>query len=120
MATKIKLTSSKRVNFWQKIVDDYESSGLPIGQYCRLNHITHSSFYSWRTRLKGEQKKSQEPPAIMPEPPTSFIALDINHEDCRPRPIPTHLELHFPSGIKLIIPDGSDFEFLGQLLKAVG
>ena len=116
MSVKSNLNSSRQstASYWQGVIRDCEISGLSISKYCSLNKISTASFYTWRKILKAK-----EPSEKRSTP--SFIPIDINdggkYSDKSKQ---SSLEIHLPSGIKLIIHQGFNVEFLGQLLKEVG
>ena len=44
---------------WQQILQDQQSSGLTISDYCKRSEISLSSFYQWRSKL-GFSAKNQK------------------------------------------------------------
>ncbi|WP_250656355.1 IS66 family insertion sequence element accessory protein TnpA [Alkalimarinus coralli] len=36
---------------WQTVLADFQQSGLTQKQYCKQNHIAHSTFSKWKAQL---------------------------------------------------------------------
>ena len=54
---------------WQKILHEYEQSGLTQAAFCDQHGITKSNFYYWRKKLRTE---TQQSPAFV-QLPTALI-----------------------------------------------
>jgi len=57
---------------WQVILDQWQSSGISVRQFCQDKSIPVSNFYNWRKRLITPQASS---PANAAMPGPSFIDL---------------------------------------------
>jgi len=60
--------------FWIKALTEFSESGLSVQAFCRLHHLSPSSFYAWRKRLRVEE-------ADTPLDPTTFIPLEVIEND---------------------------------------
>ncbi len=38
---------------WSRIIDQQQSSGLPVAVFCRDRSLPVSSYYGWRRKLRG-------------------------------------------------------------------
>jgi hypothetical protein len=38
---------------WSRIIDQQQSSGLPVAVFCRERSLPVSSYYGWRRKLRG-------------------------------------------------------------------
>lgn len=41
---------------WQKIIEEYNCSGLRPGEFCRKKQINNNTFYAWRYRINGPRE----------------------------------------------------------------
>ena len=44
--------STRRI--WRERIEQGLSSGMPIKEWCELNHVGYSTFYKWAKRLRDE------------------------------------------------------------------
>jgi hypothetical protein len=51
---------------WQKRLEEYEASGLTIGQFCKRSDVSPHTFYYWRKRLRRSSGKSRREAALQP------------------------------------------------------
>jgi transposase-like protein len=80
---------------WQRIIDDYQRSGLTQEAFCDQASIAKSSFYKWRKRL--------ERPAVTDEP-ARFIDLSTL---VKPKEPPRwEIELDLGNGMRLSLRGG--------------
>ena len=47
------MTSRRTADDWQKIIEQYQASGLKASEFCRQHKITTSNFYLWCKKLLG-------------------------------------------------------------------
>jgi transposase-like protein len=80
---------------WQRIIDDYQRSGLTQEAFCEQASIPKSSFYKWRKRL--------ETPAVADEP-AQF--LDLNTLVKSKEPPRWEIELDLGNGMRLSLRGG--------------
>jgi hypothetical protein len=66
--SKIQLSNQEKGgNYWNKIIEDQEISGLTRIAYCRKNQINYDNFGYWRKKLKSKSVKSLIPIKIKSE-----------------------------------------------------
>lgn len=68
-------TDNEQQQFWQMVIDTWQSSDLSVRQFCRQEGLSEPSFYSWRKKLT----KCDEPEDSVPKEPASsdFIAVSL-------------------------------------------
>ena len=89
--------------FWQMVIETWQSSGLSIRQFCKKESLSEPSFYSWRKKLTGDN--SEQDTQHKPEAP-AFIEVAI------PQNNSAAIELLLISGSTLKIPAGVDAKTL--------
>jgi hypothetical protein len=50
------MTRAERRTHWQTIIEKQAASGMSVAAYCRDTQIKSSYFYSWRRRLREQQR----------------------------------------------------------------
>ena len=75
---------SKRLEYWRRMLAEYEQSGESIGEFCRRHGISDHSFYAWRKRIGCET-------------PATFALVETH------RP-PAAIEVALVTGERLRIP----------------
>jgi hypothetical protein len=96
--------------FWQMVIETWQSSGLSVRQFCKKENPSEPSFYSWRKKLTGDN--SQQDTQHKPES-SAFIEVTI------PQNNSAALELLLTSGNTLRIPAGVDSGTLSMVLSVV-
>ena len=90
---------------WSKWVTKAEASGQTITEFAAVHGLSRSALYFWRRKLRRAK----------PAPTVSFVRLET-----RPEPPPrAALELLFPSGVVVRVPDGFEEAALVRLLAAM-
>ena len=93
----IPVDQSEKRRFWQQVIDAQAQSGLSIQDFCKVNRLAKSSFYSWRGRLKKENATSQIQFAEVI--PISSAKAAINNQQSQPLKIQFHqLSIEIPPG----------------------
>ncbi len=92
-------TGSGAADRWRKIIQQQQTSGLPVLAFCRRAGVPQSSFFAWRRKLRqsstfAEVKLSAEP--------VSVVAAGI--------------ELRLPGGRRVLVRPGFDRQTLLDLL----
>lgn len=52
---------AKDKDYWKKLIEDYEATGLTRSEYCRMHQINYDNFGYWWKKLKNESVKSLIP-----------------------------------------------------------
>jgi hypothetical protein len=84
----------------------WKKSGLSKSKYCQENSLSYHGFNYW------VKKFSSEKPIDSSE--NKFLIL---HPESAKDNSGKFLEIHYPSGIKLILPASIDLSFLKNLLS---
>ena len=98
--------------FWQMVLETFESSGLSVRQFCRQEGLSEASFYAWRKKLSKSQMSGTGNGQAPPEP-ASFIQVPVIQSES------SCLELVLASGHVLRIPSDVQHAFLTDVLSAV-
>lgn len=56
--------------FWIKTLAEFSEGGLSVQAFCRLKSLSPGNFYTWRKRLREEERDASLSPA-------SFIPLEV-------------------------------------------
>ncbi len=79
---------------WEKIIERYRRSSLPVAAFCEKESISRSAFSTWSRRLKADHKKK---PAFVelarPAKKSAALPSAVTHE--------TSFELTLPGGVTL-------------------
>jgi transposase-like protein len=64
------MTKEERVSYWHSLIEQQESSGLSVLDFCRENHRSPYQFYRWRRRFrqKGREENSAGFLELVPRP----------------------------------------------------
>jgi transposase-like protein len=89
--------------FWEMAIETWQSSGIPVRQFCRQEGLSEPSFYSWRRKLRADKPKHK--PA-----PSDFVEVSL------PDPGSSPLELVLKSGNVLRISSSTDKELLSRVI----
>lgn len=108
--SKVKKADTDQRQFWQMVLETFNSSGLSVRQFCQQEGLSEPSFYSWRKRLSKSQKSGDNKEQPQRD---SFIQVSM------PTPKSGALELVLSSGHTLRIPPDIDRAFLTGVLSAM-
>lgn len=75
------------------LINDQASSGLTIKDFCDSHKIYPTQFYTWKRKLFTPKKEK---------------LASNNFVEITSPSIPGEVEVHFPNGVKVILPNGSD------------
>ena len=89
---------------WQKIVKDYESSGLSVERFCRHRAIGYNTFKRWQQKLQDQSTNN-----------TSFYELRRVEDGLDESACPMSIE--FKNGITLQIQNNADMAKVAELIK---
>jgi hypothetical protein len=88
---------------WAERLARFESSNLPVLDFCRQEGIASQSLYYWKRKLAD--------PAAAPGPVPQFVPVRL----CASAPV----ELVLPGGAVLRLQPGCDLAFVRSLLEAL-
>ena len=92
--------------FWEMAIETWQSSGLPVRQFCRQEGLSEPSFYSWRRKLKNNKPKDKSAPS-------DFVEVYL------PGPGSSPLELVLKSGSVLRISPSTESELLTRVISVL-
>ena len=106
---QIKSNNEKR-QFWQMVIETWQSSGLSVSKFCKAEGLSEGSFYNWRKKLTVANSKhsKQKGPGS-----SAFIEVSL------PKNNPVALELVLSSGNSLRISSGADNKTLSDVLSVL-
>jgi len=103
-------TDIEQQQFWQMVIETWQSSGLSVRKFCKAEGLAEGTFYNWRNKLTGRQ--SQMNKQAVKKPP-AFIKVAIPSSDH------ALLELELSSGNTLRIRFGTDSKTLSDVLSVL-
>ena len=53
---------AERALYWNTLISEWEKSELTKAQFCRLKKLTHSTFYGWYKKLRGQTTDTRATP----------------------------------------------------------
>jgi len=108
--SKKKQRKQRQRSDWQKIINQWQKSGLSVREFCQQRGISEPSFYQGRRRLRASgiasgRKNSRNPfvEVALPSPPAS----------------PDHLEIIWTQPPVLKIHPGCEAELLERTLRCL-
>ena len=121
---------SDRAAYWQRLLTEWERSGLSQAEFCRRRRVKAVTFAWWKRRLKGTSaggRKRRRPLAkVAPDGGrVGFVELalpDQRVSSGSPHGMPTNssaYEIVLPGGTLLRLPGDFDAERVAQLVQAV-
>jgi hypothetical protein len=98
--------SSSKEQFWRRVLQQWERSGLSVRAFCAVHRLAEPSFYAWRRslRLRDAEAVRFVPVRVVPEEAPSSGPRDGS------------LELVLAAGRRLRIGPGFDGPTLQRLL----
>ena len=95
-------SNSRKAELWRSRMRRFQTSGMSVTQFCRVEGVSMPSFYQWRKRLAALPRKN-DMPVFVPVRVTQSAAVEI----------------HFPNGARLCVPPG-DAAALRLAIETVG
>jgi transposase-like protein len=111
MGKEQKHCDTEQRQFWQMVIETWQSSGLSIRQFCKQEGLSEPAFYSWRKKLTKGNKLETDKQKELNSP--AFIEVSM------PKDNPVALELVLSSGNTLRIGSAADNKTLGNVLSAL-
>ena len=104
-------TDNEQQQFWQMAIDTWQSSDLPVRQFCKQEGLSEPSFYSWRKKLTKCDKP--EPDKLKKTVSSDFIAVSL------PESHSAGLELVLSSGNTLRISTSVGSKALTRVISVL-
>jgi len=87
----------------KRVVESCQSSGMSNKSYCKQAGIPLSKYYYWQKKLREDQEK----------PADKFIPIEIGEAGSHPHQI----EISYPNGVRLKLPQGSPLTLISSLIR---
>ena len=100
---------SDRAAYWREVIDEHESSGLSVAEFCEWQEVSTASFYQWRKRLRN---------SITAETPM-FVPVSVVDESSVP-PVAAMVEIALPNGCVVRVADGVRGETITLAVATAG
>lgn len=110
MSKKQAKANHEKRQFWQMVIETWQSSGMSISKFCKAEGLAEGTFYNWRNKLAGRQAQMNKQAL---KKPSAFIKVAI------PRSNQALLELELSSGNTLRIRSGTDSKTLSDVLSVL-
>ena len=109
--SKAKRSDTDQRQFWQMVLETFQSSGLSVRQFCKQEGLSEPAFYSWRKKLikRDEPKKGKQKDMSS----SAFIKVAM------PKNKSFVLELVLSSGSILRISSGTDSQTLSNIISVL-
>lgn len=89
------------------LMEQWQSSGLCVKQFCIQSGINKATFYYWRQRLKEDELASS----------TTFLPINFAQPDRGKKIQATEkLEFIYPNGVRLSLSSNCDLNLIRQLI----
>ena len=88
------------------MIEHRQSSGLSVHAFCASENINPATYYYWQQRLR--MNESRETPMLIPisiEKPGQRNVINL-----------ANLELLYPNGVRLSVPQGSEINMIRELI----
>ena len=86
----------KKRAYWEKMVSEYDQSGLSVSEYCKAHGLKSSTFQGWLKRLKEEGSTGS---------PSGFVPLKVTPHSHTPRPSVIELRVLPRQEVLMRFPD---------------
>lgn len=102
--------SKEKEEFWRLVLQEYESFGGTVREYCRREGLAENSFYGWRRELARRDAEAKlEPNRLLP----------VKIVESAPVRAKTRLEIRTPGGLALRLQDSVGGDRLSDLVSAL-
>jgi len=103
-------SNNERRQFWQMVIELWQSSGMSVSKFCKAEGLTEGTFYNWRKKLTDGQSQTNKQTV---KSPSAFIRVAM------PKSNHALLELVLSSGNTLRISSGADNKTLSDVLSVL-
>jgi len=103
-------SNNEKRQFWQMVIELWQSSGMSISKFCKAEGLAEGTFYNWRNKLTDGQSKTNKQTV---KNPSAFIKVAMSRNNC------DLLELELSSGNTLRIRSGTDNKTLSDVLSVL-
>lgn len=106
------LEQEEKCKRWYKIVEEQETSGLTLKDFCVKRDINYTHFAYYRSKLRKLNPVSANELA-------KFNEVKIKAPATKLAPTSEEIKIHFPNGLKCSIPIGISIPELKQLVEVL-
>jgi hypothetical protein len=110
MSKKQKTLSEDRRQFWQMVIETWQTSGLSVSRFCKAEGLSEGSFYNWRKKLSASNSKHGKNNS---SGSSAFVEVSM------PKNNPAALELVLSTGSILRIGPGADNKTLISVISVL-
>ncbi len=79
-------------DWWQRLIDSFDSQSDTVAGYCRQHGVSTASFYRWQRKLQSANSPK-------------FLKVDVRDDRSLRDGLPI-ASIHFPRGVRLDLPVG--------------
>ena len=97
----------ERAKKWERIIQEWEESGLSASKYCELNKYTYKTFKNWKHKLRGYVSEKQK-----------WIEVKDDPEEQRIEKAPQVIEIE-KGDVKLKVPIEVSSDNLKSIIQVV-
>ena len=103
-----------RLEQWTKLIQQCQSSGLKVHDWCEANGVTHHAYYYWLRKVR--KNACQELPAVSePAQPATFKKLQVQSPSVNTQ---SAVVIHLPSAT-LEVQNGASQQTVEAVLLAL-
>ena len=88
------------------MMEQQQTSGLTVREFCTAENISPANFYYWRKRLLLEEN---------PEA-TRLVPVCIEKPKRQPEPVHGNLELTYPNGVRISVSTKCELNLIRELV----
>lgn len=106
---KVRVVKRRSAAFWKRAIEDQRQSGVPQSEFCEQHGLALSTFQRWRSRLGSPESSGSRARKA------DFLPVHVvdRREDG------PFLEIVFPHGVRVRVPEQVSAESLKRVLWAV-
>ncbi|MGM0577939.1 MAG: IS66 family insertion sequence element accessory protein TnpA [Myxococcota bacterium] len=110
--SKMRRRKARSRSYWERVVAEYERSGLRTAEFAEQRRLKLSTFRSWVSTLRRERRERAGQTAA----PLCLVEVAVRQE----RQAPTEaLRVFVPGGVVVEVPPGSDVGAAGELVRGL-
>ena len=102
---------SEREAYWRELIDEHESSGLSVAEFCEWQEVSTASFYQWRKRFRDSVATAMDAPMFVPVSVVDEVSASS---------LAAAIEIALPNGCVVRVADGVSGETMALALAAAG
>ena len=99
---------------WEKLINDCQSSGLLVDEWCEKNQVSRSAYYYWLRKIREKACEAMLPSIPEQNKSISFAKIELQ-PNC---PTSSIITIHL-SGATLEVRDGTSQQTIESVLLAL-